>query len=98
MKKLLLALMCVSGIAMAEPVAFLPNNSDGRIVITNEQCMNKERTKTYDGMWRIYAYSGKTGDTAEGCFAFEGDTVRVFWPDTKQEKRYDLNKFELYKR
>lgn len=94
MKKLLLALLCVSSVAIAEPVAYMPNNSGGRIVLTNEICTGKDGKK-YDQVFRIYTYSDK-GDTAEGCFIFEGDTVRVFWPSAQKESRYELKNFELY--
>jgi len=97
MKKLILALaLTLSASVMAEPVAFMPNNSGGKIVMTNDRCTGKNG-KVYEGMWRIYTYN-QEGVTTEGCFAFEGDTIRVFWPETQQERRYVLERFEMYKK
>lgn len=98
MFKKLLMVVTLLGVptAFAEPVAFMPNNSGGKIVMTNDECTGKEGKK-YEGLFRIYTYS-KSGDTSEGCFTFEGDTIRVFWPDAKKEARYEIGNFELYKK
>ncbi len=97
MKKLLLALMCVSSFSYAKDVAYMENGGGGKMIITNEKCMNAERTKSYDGMWRIYTYNSK-GDTTEGCFEFESETIHVFWPEHKKEQRWPISAFTLYEK
>jgi hypothetical protein len=86
-------LMVMATASYAEPVAYMPNNTGGKIVITNEPCTKGK--KTYEGLFRLYTYS-PNGDTSEGCFAFEKDTIRVFWPDAQKEYRYELSGFIMY--
>ena len=98
MKKIIaVVLFSISLTVYSKGVAYMINEGGGRIVITNEKCMNKERTKTYEGMWRIYTYNAK-GDTTEGCFEFENDTIHVFWPEYKQENRYPLSNFTTFEK
>ena len=97
MKKLLVALMCLSSLSYGKGVAYMDNAGGGKMIMTNEKCMNKERTKTYDGLWRIYTYNDR-GDTTEGCFEFEGDTIRVWWPEHQKEQRWPLSSFTLYEK
>lgn len=97
MKKLLVLLCLVSSLSYAKGVAYMENGGGGRMVMTNEKCMDKDRTKTYDGMWRIYTYNNK-GDTTEGCFEFEGDTIHVWWPEHQKEQRWPLSAFTLYEK
>lgn len=92
MKKFLLCLAALPTLAYGKGIAYMENDGGGRIIITNEVCYNKERTKTYDGVYRIYTYSAK-GSTTEGCFMFEDETVRVFWPEHKKESRYPIKDF-----
>lgn len=96
MKALLASLLLISASVIAEPVAFMPNSSGGKIVITNDVCVGKEGKK-FEGLFRIYTYSA-SGDTSEGCFEFEADTIRVFWPDARKEARYELASFTMYKK
>ena len=94
-KKLLVVLMLLgTPTAYAELVAFMPNQSGGRIVITNEVCTGADGKK-YDNMYRLFTYN-PTGTTVEGCFMFEGDTIRAYWPEAKQEARYELKNFKMY--
>lgn len=92
MKKLLIALLLVPFLAHAKGVAYMPNDGGGRIVITDEPCYNKERTKTYPNMWRVYTFN-KAGATTEGCFEFEDTTIHVFWPEHQKEYRYAIEDF-----
>lgn len=94
MKKLLIALLAVSSFANAKDVAYMENAGGGRIIITNDVCMDKNRTRTFEGMWRIYTYSNK-GDTTEGCFAFEETTIRIYWPEYNKEKRLPIAAFTV---
>lgn len=95
MKKLLLTLVLLTTNVMADPVAFMMNDSGGKIVLTNEVCTKDGRK--FDNMWRLYTYNSK-GATYEGCFAFEGETIHAYWPDARQARRYELAHFELYKK
>lgn len=93
MNKILLCILATISIsAYSKPVAYIPNTSGGKIVITNDVCKSKDGKKVYEGMYRCYAYT-PSGDTSEGCFEFDGNTVHVFWPDIQKEKRYELDDF-----
>lgn len=97
MKRLIWLLLFASSLIHAKGVAYMENGGGGRMVMTNEVCMDKDRTKTYEGMWRIYTYNNK-GDTTEGCFEFEGDTIHVWWPEHRKEQRWPLSSFTLYEK
>lgn len=97
MKKLLVLLCFVSSLSFAKDVAYMENAGGGKMVMTNEVCMNKERTKSYENMWRIYTYTS-AGETTEGCFEFERETIHVFWPEHKKEQRWPMSSFTLYEK
>ena len=92
MKKLLIALMLVSGMAQADTFATLPNNAGGKIVLTDETCKLGE--KTYEKLNRAYNY-GSAGYTSEGCWMVEDETVVVVWVNSKDKMRYPIANFTL---
>lgn len=94
MKRLLLSLLVIPSLVSAKSIAWMPNNSGGKIVITDDVCKGPGG-KIYPNMFRIYTYSS-SGETSDGCFEFEGDTVHVFWPDSKQEMRYPIESFTVF--
>lgn len=92
MKKLLLALMFVSGVAQSSTFATLPNTAGGKIVLTDELC--KLGDKVYDKLNRAYNY-GSAGYTSEGCWMTEDETIVVIWVDTNTKSRYPIQNFTL---
>jgi hypothetical protein len=80
--------------AYAEAVAQSPNEGGGFIVLTNEVCVVNK--KTFSELRRVYAYTAR-GDTQEGCFALEDDTVVVVW-ESGNKKRYAASGFTLINR
>ena len=92
MKKLLLALMLVSGVAHSGTFATMPNQANGKIVLTDEAC--KLDGRTYDGLHRAYNY-GSSGYTSEGCWMMEDETIVVAWIGSKDKMRYPSANFTL---
>ena len=92
MKKLLIALMLVSGIAKSATFATMPNQANGKIVLTDETC--KFDGKVYDGLNRAYNY-GSAGYTSEGCWMAEDETIVVIWIDSNTKMRYPMANFTL---
>lgn len=92
MKKLLLALMLVSGMAQAGIFATMPNQANGKIVLTDEVC--KLDGKVYEGINRAYNY-GSAGYTSEGCWMMEDETIVVVWVGSKDKMRYPAENFTL---
>lgn len=94
MKKLLIALMLVAGVAQAETVATLPNQAGGKIVLTNEVCKDPSTGEVYSSLRRCYNY-GASGNTSEGCYFVEDESVVVVWVNTsgRSKSRYPLVNF-----
>ena len=92
MKKLLIALMLVSSIAESATFATMPNQANGKIVLTDELC--KFDNQVYDGLNRAYNY-GAAGYTNEGCWMVEDETIVVVWVGTKDKMRYPMANFTL---
>ncbi len=90
--KLLLGLLLCAGVAHAETFATLPNESGGKIVLTDETC--KHNDKVYDKLNRAYNY-GASGNTGEGCWAVEDETILVYWIDTNRKMRYPIANFTM---
>jgi len=80
--------------ANAEAIAQSPNERNGFIVLTNEVC--KVGNKTFKELNRVYSYTAR-GDTQEGCFMLEDDTVVVVW-ESGNKKRYAASGFTLINR
>jgi hypothetical protein len=91
MKHLLVVLLLTIGVntAQAEAIAQSPNEGGGFIVLTNEICTVGK--KTFDSLRRVYSYTQR-GDTQEGCYGLEDDTVIVVW-ESGNKKRYSANGF-----
>jgi hypothetical protein len=99
MKSLITALLLLflSANVSAEAIASMPNRAGGKIVLTNEACVYKN--KTYDGLKRAYNYSTE-GYTTEGCFMIEDETVVVIWNDgtANSKMRYPAENFTIINR
>ena len=99
MKSLITALLLslLSANVSAEAIASMPNRAGGKIVLTNEACVYKN--KTYDGLKRAYNYSVE-GYTTEGCFIIEDETVVVIWNDgtANSKMRYPAENFTIINR
>jgi hypothetical protein len=92
----LLALLSASTVVKAEMVAWLGNQAGGRIVITDEVCVDPDTKKRYEQLKRAYNY-GASGSTSEGCFTIEDDSVVIVWVNTngRSKSRYPLENFTL---
>ena len=90
--RLLIALMLASGVAQAATFATMPNQANGKIVLTDEPC--KFDGKTYDGLNRAYNF-GSTGYTGEGCWILEEESVAIIWVGSKDKMRYPIENFTL---
>jgi hypothetical protein len=75
----------------------MPNEGNGKIVLTNQVC--KYEGKTYDPLKRAYSYHIK-GYTFEGCFYLEDDTVVIIWGvgNKAETRRYPASAFTLVNR
>ena len=80
----------------AEAIATMPNQAQGKIVLTNEPC--KHKGKTYSALNRAYNYSSE-GYTSEGCFYVEDDSVVIIWDQggSASKRRYPADNFTLKK-
>jgi hypothetical protein len=99
MKKLLIALLVVSGVASAETVATLPNQAGGKIVLTDEVCKDPATGEIYTALRRSYNYSS-SGGTSEGCWTLEDETIVVVWINSngsRDRSRYPLSNFTIKK-
>jgi len=81
----------------AESIATMPNQGQGKIVLTNEAC--NYGGKSYSNLTRAYNYTSE-GYTTEGCFYVEDETVVVIWATTGKATtmRYPANNFTLTKK
>lgn len=93
MRTLLFSLLLCAGVAQADTFATLPNESGGKIVLTDEICKDSNG-KVYDKLNRAYNY-GASGNTGEGCWAIEDETILVYWLDTNRKMRYPAGNFTL---
>jgi hypothetical protein len=92
--------MCIMGFideVRAETIATMPNQGQGKIVLTNETCAYNG--KTYSKLYRAYNYTVE-GYTTEGCFYLEDETVVVIWATTGKSTtmRYAADNFTLTKK
>ena len=91
-KTLALLLLCLSAHVSAETVATQPNQAGGKIVLTDDPCI--QNGKNYEKLNRAYNY-GSAGYTSEGCWIVEDETVIVVWIDTNQKMRYPITAFTM---
>lgn len=84
MKKLLLALLLVSGAAQAE-VWIMPNTGGGEITLTQEKC--RADNGAYPSLRHVYSWT--TNFYMEGCWAVIDGNISVIWmnKDGSREKR-----------
>ena len=92
--------MCLMGLideVRAEAIASMPNQGQGKIVLTNETCTYDK--KTYNTLKRAYNYTFE-GYTTEGCFYVEDETIVVIWAlaGKSSTMRYPLENFTLTKK
>jgi hypothetical protein len=92
--------MCLMGLineVRSETIASMPNQGQGKIVLTNETCTYG--TKSYSNLSRAYNYTSE-GYTMEGCFYVEDETVVVIWATNGKATtmRYPANNFNLTKK
>lgn len=84
--------------AHAGSIATMPNQANGKVVLTDEPC--KIDGKNYPALRRVYNY-GESGHTAEGCYALEDDTVVTVWKNadgSASKMRYPVENFTLTKK
>ena len=93
-KTLALLLLCLSAHASAEMIAWLGNQAGGRIVITDEVCVDPDTKKRYEQLKRAYNY-GASGGTSEGCYLLEDDSIVIVWVNSngRSKSRYPLENF-----
>jgi hypothetical protein len=91
---LALLLLCLSAHASAEMIAWLGNQAGGRIVITDEVCVDPDTKKRYDALKRAYNYSS-AGGTSEGCYFLEDESIVIVWVNSggRSKSRYPLENF-----
>jgi len=96
MRKLIIGglLALTTTLANAEMIAWLGNQAGGRIVLTDEVCVDPDTKKRYDALKRAYNYSS-AGGTSEGCYFVEDDSVVVVWVNSngRNKSRYPLENF-----
>jgi hypothetical protein len=99
MKSLLIAfLFCFVTTAHSAVVATLPNQAGGKIVLTDEQC--KHDGQVYTALRKAYNY-GSTGNTSDGCWYLDDETVVVIWKQDNNQattRRYPVENFDIRKR
>ncbi len=78
MKKLLVALMLVCGVAHAEEWLEMPNEAGGKILLLTLECKSKETGKP-DG--RQVVTSSPNGTGARGCWFYYADMIHIMWND-----------------
>ena len=83
MKKLLLSLMLIAGIANADTAAYLANKGNGQIVLTDTVCAN------YPTMFVAYS-SVPNSTTLWGCWYSDDINVHIRWNDGDY-RAYSLN-------
>lgn len=89
--------MGIIGDARCEAIASMPNQAQGKIVITNEVC--NYDGKKYSTLRRSYNYTSE-GYTTEGCYYIEDETVVVIWATKGKPStmRYPAENFTLLKK
>ena len=96
MRKLIIGglLALTTTLANAEMIAWLGNQAGGRIVITDEVCVDPDTKKRYDQLKRAYNY-GSAGGTSEGCYLVEDESIVIVWVNSngRNKSRYPLENF-----
>lgn len=90
MKKYLLGLLlAVSTVANAVTWE-MPNQSGGRIVLTDRMCI--QNGKTYEKLNDAYAYDSN-GTVISGCWFMQDNLVNIIWAKSGDHKVYSPNDF-----
>ena len=78
----------------AEMIAWLGNQAGGRIVITDEVCVDPVTKEKYNQLKRAYNY-GASGNTSEGCYLLEDESIVIVWVNSngRSKSRYPLENF-----
>lgn len=106
MRKLIVIIGLVCGVlyyqqVKAEAIATLPNKAGGKIVLTDEICVDPVTNEVYNSLRRAYNYS-PAGGTDEGCWLVEDETVVVIWVPSNGAKRmrsrYPAENFTMLKK
>jgi hypothetical protein len=82
----------------ADAIASMPNQGNGKIVLTDESC--KHEGRTYSKLSRAYNYTAE-GYSMEGCFYIEDETVVIIWKlvsGEAKQMRYPAENFTLNKK
>lgn len=98
MKKLLAVLLFCPILAYGAVLATMPNQAGGKIVLTDEEC--KHDGQIYTALRKSYNY-GSTGNTSDGCWYLDDETVVVIWKQSNGQastKRYPVENFDIRKR
>jgi hypothetical protein len=71
MRKLLIALLFVSGVAQAEAKFVMNNNAGGKIILTDEPCNN--------GTHKLAYSTSPKNETLQGCWGADSSFVHIRW-------------------
>ena len=85
MRKLLIALLIVSGAAQAEAKFEMRNNAGGKIILTDQPCNNGTHQLAY-------TTSPKT-ETQQGCWGADSSFVHIRWYETNDLRSYPADAF-----
>ena len=91
MKKLLLSLLFVAGVAQADTWV-MPNQGNGEITLTEQTC------KADGGKYTAlkHAYSWTTSIYFEGCWMIQDGNIHIIWvfsDGTRERRVYPLSAF-----
>lgn len=84
MKKLLIALALISGIAQADTWV-MPNNGGGQVVLTDRVC------EGYKSLHQAYTYTDKV--YLSGCWTVMDGKVHIAWDKNQGRRVYELENF-----
>ena len=76
MKKLLIALLLLSGNASADEWLEAPNQLGGKLLLLKAKCSSKP-----DETGRLILGTGGNGKNIRGCWYFFSDMIHVVWDD-----------------
>ena len=97
LKHIALVTFMLPTIVFAGAIATMPNEGNGFIVLTDDEC--KHEGTTYSKLSRAYNYT-TSGHNSEGCFYIEDETVVVIWNTSAGVKRmrYPAENFTMTKK
>lgn len=89
MKKLLLSLLFVCGLANSTILATLQNRAGGLMYFTDSQCARKN-----DPYWKIVYSTLSGGQTIWGCWFYSDGMVHVQW-DSGDTSAFDARELNI---